>query len=423
MILADALRAAAGWYKERFGMPAECAVECAERNARRLKRVLRVTLGFGIVMCIITFLMPGARTPVSVALRYYSIYVFLSALPLAALGILEGRRFAQNGTSAVKAKNAVCHAALTAVQLLCIYQKTLGFEWEGYLVWTIAALVILAVFNINPLYFLITIVLQFAYIIVYESMRGNTQFLNMSVLVVVTVLLSHTLWSMRIREYHSMKALREANRKSDELLHNFLPDRVVNDLRNKGSSDPQRFENVSILFTDLVNFTDISSELEPEYLIGELSDLFCGFDCIIEKYGCTRIKTIGDAYMAVCGLPESDSEHAEKIVQAGLECLEYLRRRNEHSKIVWKMRVGVHSGPVVAGIVGVRKYIYDIFGDSVNIASRMENASREMKVNVSEETWNLVKDKFTYQDREPQRIKGKGLMHMYFVEERKGEIV
>lgn len=400
-------------------MDEECFCLIAEKNMRRFARVMTITLLFGLIMTVLTVISrPWGTDRFLVALLYYGSYFLISAIALAgdiALG---------NADRALRAKNALCYATLTALQFLCLYQRTISsYQDEGYLVWTIANLVIIALFTVKPTLLLVSVTAQFALIVAYESSRGKGQFLNLGVLIAITVILAFAHWRLAIRDFRNVAALRAANAKSDELLHNILPPRVIKDLRERGSSEPERFDSVSILFTDLVDFTDISSTLPPEYLIGELSDLFCGFDCIIEKYGCTRIKTIGDAYMAVCGLPEDDGEHAKKIVQAGLECVEYLRKRNEHSPIKWKMRVGVHSGAVVAGIVGARKYIYDIFGDTVNIASRMENSSKEMRVNVSEETFNRTKDSFEYEEREPQRVKGKGLMNMYFARETALEVL
>lgn len=406
-------------YRDAYVMPDACSAHCAKRNVHRIKYILSLTLVFGLVMTTATLLFrPQGNERFWIAVFYYGSYFLLSAIPLGVIFLLHRKG------GALSLENAMCYGGLTAFQLLCLYQKTISsFTDEGYLAWTIATLVIIALFNIKPTFFLASMLTQFAIAIVYESANGKMQFLNLGLLVVITIVLSYTHWNLTIRDYKNVAALQAANAKSDELLHNILPPRVIKDLREKGTSDPELFERVSILFTDLVNFTDISSTLEPEYLIGELSDLFCGFDCIIEKYGCTRIKTIGDAYMAVCGLPEDDPDHAKKIVQAGLECVEYLRKRNEHSAIKWTMRVGVHSGAVVAGIVGARKYIYDIFGDTVNIASRMENSSKEMQVNVSEETFNQTKDFFEYEIREPQRVKGKGLMNMYFARETALEVL
>ena len=151
-------------------------------------------------------------------------------------------------------------------------------------------------------------------------------------------------------------------------------------------------------------------------LIAELNDLFTAFDDIIYKHHCERIKTIGDAYMAVCGMPQEDENHAENMVLAALEILDFLKTRNTTSEIQWNIRIGIHSGRVVGGIVGVRKYIYDVFGDTINTAARMETNSETMRINVSHVTYDLLKDKFNFSERPVVEVKGKGSLKMYFVE-------
>jgi len=203
--------------------------------------------------------------------------------------------------------------------------------------------------------------------------------------------------------------------KSEKLLLNILPSRVAEELKEEGISNPQHFENVTLFFSDFVGFTQMTSEMEPESLISHLNEIFTKFDEIMEKHNCERIKTIGDAFMAVCGIPEENPEHAFNIINAAGEILEYLNEHNRRARIPWKVRIGIHSGSAVGAIVGTKKYIYDIFGDSVNTASRMESNSEPMKINVSESTWDLVKDKYKFEKREPVMVKGKGLMNMYFL--------
>jgi class 3 adenylate cyclase len=211
--------------------------------------------------------------------------------------------------------------------------------------------------------------------------------------------------------------LEKEKEKTEELLLNTLPLKVVNDLKENGRTEPESFENVTVYFSDIVGFTNISTSLEPAELIGELNEIFTAFDDIMERNLCERIKTIGDAYLAVCGMPEKREEHARHMAQAAIEIREYLEERNRNSEINWKIRIGLHSGKVVGGIVGVRKYIYDVFGDTINTTSRMESNSEPMRINVSETTYLLIKDDFKFTAREPMEIKGKGRMKMYFLEE------
>lgn len=211
------------------------------------------------------------------------------------------------------------------------------------------------------------------------------------------------------------KELYAEKEKTEELLLNTLPLKVVNDLKENGKTEPESFEDVTVYFSDIVGFTNISSKLEPKILIDELNAIFTGFDDIMEKHHCERIKTIGDAYLAVCGMPEKQEQHALKMLKAATEIKNYLADRNKASEIQWNIRIGIHSGKVVGGIVGVKKYIYDVFGDTINTTSRMESNSESMRINVSETTYQLAKNDFEFIPRDPMEIKGKGTMNMYFL--------
>ncbi|MDM8547659.1 adenylate/guanylate cyclase domain-containing protein [Candidatus Venteria ishoeyi] len=204
--------------------------------------------------------------------------------------------------------------------------------------------------------------------------------------------------------------------KSDKLLLNILPKRVADDLKETGKTEPESFDNVTVYFSDIVGFTTQSAKLEPKYLIAELSDIFTNFDTIIEKNNGERVKTIGDAYLCVSGMPTANPDHAKNIVNSALEIMQYMHERNKTAKVHWEIRIGIHSGKVVGGVVGVKKYIYDVFGDSINTASRMESNSEPMHINISESTYHLVKDEFKIKPRGLVGVKGKGEMNMYFVE-------
>jgi class 3 adenylate cyclase len=211
------------------------------------------------------------------------------------------------------------------------------------------------------------------------------------------------------------KELAQEKGKTEDLLLNILPLKVVNDLKKSGKTNPESFENVTVYFSDIVGFTKLATKLEPNVLIDELNDMFTAFDDIMSKHECERIKTIGDAYMAVCGLPKPNEHHARNIINAALEIREYLENRNETATIKWEIRIGIHSGKVVGGVVGVRKYIYDVFGDTINTTSRMESNSEPMQINVSETTYDMVKDQFDFTPRDIVEIKGKGEMRMFFL--------
>ncbi len=222
----------------------------------------------------------------------------------------------------------------------------------------------------------------------------------------------------RVGTHLKLRAAQQAveleREKSEKLLLNILPAAVASELKNSGKSSPRLYPEVTVLFTDLVNFTEKAASLAPDDLIAELNDIFTGFDDIMSKYGCERIKTIGDAYFAVCGIPEANPDHAYNMVCAAREIVVFLEERNRNARTAWSMRVGVHSGSAVAGIVGTHKYIYDVFGDTVNTASRMESNSAPGRINVSDETARLLAGRLDLEARGEIEVKGKGLMRMFF---------
>ncbi len=196
------------------------------------------------------------------------------------------------------------------------------------------------------------------------------------------------------------KKSEKERKKSDGLLLNILPEEVAKELKAKGATTARHYDNVTVLFTDFVNFTQVGEHMSPQGLIDELHACFRAFDEITTKYQIEKIKTIGDAYLAVCGLPLPDAQHAENVVKAALEISAFMADRLAKlgSNRTFALRVGIHSGTVVAGIVGVKKFAYDIWGDTVNTAARMEQNSESSKINLSQTTYDLVKDtvKCTY---------------------------
>jgi len=217
--------------------------------------------------------------------------------------------------------------------------------------------------------------------------------------------------------------------KSDALLRNILPEEIAAELKEKGRAEARNFDVVSILFTDFKGFTEQSTTMTANALVHELNTCFEAFDNIMEKYGIEKIKTIGDAYMAAGGLPVPTADSVKNTVLAALEMQAFIvnRKANFDAQISspsgrpegasFEMRVGIHTGPVVAGIVGVKKFQYDIWGDTVNTASRMESSGEVGKVNISKATYELLKDdpQFTFENRGKIEAKGKGEVEMLFV--------
>ncbi|MEY4902434.1 MAG: hypothetical protein RLZZ292_249 [Bacteroidota bacterium] len=205
-------------------------------------------------------------------------------------------------------------------------------------------------------------------------------------------------------------------KKSDALLLNILPSKVAEELKINGETTAQQYDNVTVLFTDFVGFTQIAEQLSPQELVTTLHNCFKAFDEIMEKYGIEKIKTIGDAYMAVSGLPTANAKHAQNAVQAALEILAFIECQQRSNAPSFFIRIGLHTGSVVAGVVGVKKFAYDIWGDTVNTAARMESSGEAGKVNISESTYNLVQTDFTCTPRGKIKAKNKGAIEMYFVE-------
>ena len=235
------------------------------------------------------------------------------------------------------------------------------------------------------------------------------------------LLLSGGLYS-RWRYVKKSKAVIEKEKdRSENLLLNILPSEIAEELKAKGSAEARDFDMVSILFTDFKGFTQVSETLTAQELIEEINVCFKAFDHICEKHGIEKIKTIGDAYMAAGGLPVPSEDSIKNTVLAALEMQSFISNRilekDKLNEMSFKMRLGIHTGPVVAGIVGVNKFQYDIWGDTVNTAARMESSGEIGKVNVSEDAYKLLKHDpaFTFESRGKIQVKGKGKVQMYFV--------
>ena len=206
-------------------------------------------------------------------------------------------------------------------------------------------------------------------------------------------------------------------KKSDALLANILPKYVINDLKEKGFSEPRSLENISVMFTDFVGFTKISQEISATKLISELNDIFSEFDRITENHASERIKTIGDAYMCVSGLEHSAQSPQRNLISIALRMIAFLENRNQQNELEWHLRLGIASGDSVAGIVGQTKYLFDLFGDAVNTAARMESYSEPQSINIDQKTYLALADApdLLFIKRPVTFVKGKGDMQMYFV--------
>ena len=212
---------------------------------------------------------------------------------------------------------------------------------------------------------------------------------------------------------------KEKNR-SDELLLNILPEEVANELKISGKVAAQHYATTTILFADFVNFSYISRKLSPQELVSDLDYCFRHFDEITGNHGVEKIKTIGDAYMCVAGVPVAMENHAEAAVHVAMGFINFLKdwnkERDKKNLLPFNIRLGLHSGPVCAGVVGTKKFVFDIWGDAVNIASRMESSAEPGKINISESTYDLVKHKFKCEPRGAILTKNMGELKMYYIQ-------
>jgi len=220
-------------------------------------------------------------------------------------------------------------------------------------------------------------------------------------------------------ERQSLVIQKEKN-KSDELLLNILPAEVADELKEKGYTTARAFENASILFSDIKGFTHVAEKMTAKELVKEIDTYFSAFDRIMLKYGLEKIKTIGDAYIAAGGLPEGNTANASKVVEAAIAMQHVVelfgKEREALGNPYFELRIGIHTGPVVAGVVGIKKFQYDIWGDTVNMAARMEQSGVPGKINISQYTYELVKEDYTCVHRGKVEAKNKGDVDMYFVE-------
>jgi class 3 adenylate cyclase len=224
---------------------------------------------------------------------------------------------------------------------------------------------------------------------------------------------------LRDREHAFIKKLQIEQDKSEKLLLNILPKPIADRLKRGERVIADSFPEVTVLFSDLVGFTQLSAGVSASQLVEKLNEIFLAFDILTELHGLEKIKTIGDAYMLVGGLPTPRLDHAEAVADMAMDMFDAIKRLNFQHDSNFNIRVGIHTGPVVAGVIGKNKFNYDLWGDAVNIASRMESHGIPGNIQISEATYKRIQDKFNCESRGLIDIKGKGQMHTYFLKGRK----
>lgn len=248
-----------------------------------------------------------------------------------------------------------------------------------------------------------------------QRIAKNSAIVGLALLIVIAFILYRN-YKMKIK---TNKILDKQKDEIEALLLNILPAEVAHELQTTGNATPKYYEKVSVLFTDFKSFSKLADNMSPQQVVEELNLYFTAFDVIIEKYNLEKIKTIGDAYMCAGGIPVQDENHLTNIIRASLEIQKYIEYMNEkrqtEGKPSWDLRIGIHTGPLVAGVVGKKKYAYDIWGSTVNIAARMESNGEPGQVNISSATYELVKNQFSCTYRGKISAKNIGQIDMYFV--------
>ena len=390
---------------KRYFPSKEIAEDIHRKNLEALTRIYIFAFLFGICFMIIRL---SGSSVTNLNLLYYCSYILAGSTGFILCKMKSGKY----------TPGVFCLLGFSSVFLY--YARNVPFTKA--LVFFIGFVVAVEILmDINP-FVLSVLVIVFEVIVVLMIVYGKTSIdvelkdnsiINMVILTAIIVYISF--WKRRavINKYETEKQIKLEKQKSEELLLNVLPQDIMEKLRTNGKVEPEAFENTSVLFCQIVNYVELSAQLGPEKLVNELNNVFSVFDDIVEKNSCMRIKTMGEIYMAVCGLPEADPKHAEHSVACAKDFVEYIQKHNETSAVQLQVRAGVSSGSVIAGIVGIKKFIYDIFGDTVNTAYRMKGLCNAMQVKVSPDTYNYVKDKFSFLSQAPVEVKGKGLMETY----------
>lgn len=375
-----------------FNIPAEFKDVIAKKNRFILKILFSVSFVFGLILSISNiFFNKSASTVENV---YYLSYFVLGVLGLTLTFLKAPVPFIQA-------------IVLVFIDYIFIILLKDGNIRNTIIIYLVLMFVYIMTMEVNPFMF---VAVMFAYIVttivlfrigLFEKVQDkNFSFIG-NIILILFLVFYLVFWKRHhiINQLYRERTLEQEQEKTEILLQNIFPPKIIQKLKQDGKVPPENFENVTVLFSDIVDFTKSSSSLEPDVVINELNDLFTEFDKITEKNECMRIKTVGDAYLAVCGLPEKNEKHAERLIQCAKEYIDYMEKRNQTAEIKWNIRVGIDSGSAIAGIIGQKKYVYDVLGSTVDTAVELQRACKPMRIAVSQQTYDLIKDVLTLDQR------------------------
>ncbi len=394
---------------ERYQLNKEHSHTLHSENRMYLRRIFIVSIIFGIAALSLVEILNPADS-VEIKSSYYSFYIIVGTLGLVLCYISH-------------LHYTPIFFCIISFYCMLTFFLTISTMTEFFVYFVAFSFVVVMLLNINPFVFTVTLLLydivltclvQNNIIVIKEKLVGP-ELMNIIVLNSLVAYLSFWKRKFVINKYNLEKNIENEKEKTEKLLLNILPQKIVEDLRDHGRSIPKSYENTTVLYCSISNITELSHRMEIQPFMDMLNKISYEFDSIVEEEQCLRIKTTGNVYMAVCGLPVPEEHHAEKMTECAIKFVKYIEEYNKTAEEKVRIRVGLNSGKVVAGIVGIKRYIYDVFGDTVNTACRMETLSEEMKILSTMNTYNLVKDKFHFVRQPPVMVKGKGMLETYYI--------
>ena len=378
-------------------------------NNIHLRRIFIFSIIFGVLMLMVVEFF--YHTPlIDINRTYYSFYVIVGTLGLVSCYISHLHY------------TPIFFCMLSFYGMLTFFLTACSLT-EFFIYFVAFSFVLVLLLNINPFVYTTSIVLYDIVLTIlvltgtietHEKLEGQ-EILNILILNTLIIYLSFWKRGLIIKKYNLEKSINYEKEKAEKFLLNILPQTVMEDLRDHGRSVPKKYENTTVLFCSITNFTELSHKMEIQPFMNMLNSISCAFDLIVEDEQCLRIKTTGNIYMAVCGLPVPEEHHAEKMANCAIRFLKAIEDYNKTADEEVRISVGLNSGNVVAGIVGIKRYIYDVFGDTVNTACRMDSLCEEMKIRLTASSYNLVKDKFSFIPQPPIMVKGKGMLETYYL--------